>query len=100
MAPIDGGALLADLPTEELPARTARLILRPEGFYITSVPGDRGNVWLLPLDGRPARKVTQFVDQTIFDFALSPDGASLAVVRGSRLRDAQLIRGFDAGGKR
>jgi Tol biopolymer transport system component len=98
VAPIDGGALLADLPAE-IPARTARLALRAEGLYVNTMPGDRANVWLLPLDGGPARKVTSFADQTIFDFALSRDGASLAVVRGSRLRDAQLIRGFDGGGE-
>jgi Tol biopolymer transport system component len=95
---MDGGALVADLPTEELPARSARLVLRPEGFYVTSVPGDRANVWLLPLDGRPARKVTSFVDQTIVELAVSRDGSTIAVVRGPRLRDAQLFRGFASGG--
>jgi hypothetical protein len=58
------------------------------------MPGDRANVWLQPLDGRPARRVTDFQDGSIYGFALSPDGRSLAYSRGPRTRDALLVRGF------
>ena len=50
----------------------------------------------VPLDGRPAVRVTSFEDQLLFDFAVSRDGTTLALVRGPRLRDAQLITGFGA----
>jgi len=91
---IDGsGSLLADLPAEA-PSANSRLQLNGDGVYLNTVRGDRANVWLLPLDGRPARRVTAFDDQILFDFAVSPDGSMLALVRGSRLRDAQVITGF------
>jgi len=90
---IDGGPLLADLPADPPPAN-GRIALTSEGIYLNTVPGDRANVWLLPLDGRPAKRITSFEDQLLFDFAISHDGATLAIVRGPRLRDAQLITGF------
>jgi serine/threonine protein kinase len=91
---VDGGPLLADLPIEP-PAADSRLVLRDEGVYMNTVTGDRANVWLQPLDGKPAQRITSFDDELLFDFAISRDGSSLAVVRGPRLRDAQLITGFD-----
>ena len=85
---------LADLPAEPLSTTTSRIVLRDEGLYLNTVAGDRANVWLQPLDGKPARRITTFTDQLIFDFAISDDGESLLVARGPRLRDAQLITGF------
>ena len=92
---IDGGPLLADLPAEA-PGVNSRLVLTDDGVYLNTMPGDRANVWLRPLDGRPAVRVTSFEDQLLFDFAVSRDGTMLAFVRGPRLRDAQLITGFGA----
>jgi serine/threonine protein kinase len=89
----DGGPLLADVPADP-PPTSSRLRLRDEGVYLNAVPGDRANVWLQPLDGRPARRLTSFDDQIVFDFDVSPDGTTLAVVRGPRIRDAQMITGF------
>ena len=90
---VDGGPLLADIPAE-VPAANSRLLLTDDGLYLNTMPGDRANVWLQPLDGRPARRITSFEDQLLFDFAISRDGKTLAVARGPRLRDAQLITGF------
>ena len=90
----DGGPLIAELPVDP-PTANSRLVLTDEGVYLNTMPGDRANVWLQPLDGRPARRVTSFDDQIIFDFAVSRDQASLAVVRGPRIRDAQIITGFE-----
>lgn len=90
---VDGGPLLADLPAEPASTNT-RLWLRDDGVYANTLPGDRANVWFLPLDGGPPRRITSFEDQLIFDFAISPDGSTLAIARGPRLRDAQLITGF------
>ncbi len=97
--PIGGGAPLADLEADPSSANS-QLVLRDEGLYVNTVPGDRANVWLLPLDGRPARRITNFEDQMLFQFAISPDGKTLAVSRGPRTRDAQLLTGFAAGGAR
>ncbi len=91
----EGGPLLADLPAEAFPGSSSRIVLRGDGIYVNTVPGDRANVWFLPLDGKPGRKVTAFTDQLLFDFALSDDDEeTLLVARGPRLRDAQLITGF------
>jgi Tol biopolymer transport system component len=97
VSPIGGGPMLADLAAEA-PGANSRLVLTGDGIYLNTMPGDRANVWLQPLDGRPARRVTAFEDQILFDFAVSADGAMLAVVRGTRLRDAQVITGFEGGG--
>ncbi len=96
---VEGGPLLADLPAE-VPTANSRIALTDDGIYLNTMPGDRANVWLQPLDGRPARQVTSFEDQILFDFAVSRDGQTLAVARGPRLRDAQLITGFDASPKK
>jgi Tol biopolymer transport system component len=55
---------------------------------------DRGNLWLQPLDGAPSRKITNFDDDHLLRFDLSPDGKHLMVVRGVLSRDAVLIENF------
>ncbi|MCL4809880.1 MAG: hypothetical protein KJ062_19140, partial [Thermoanaerobaculia bacterium] len=90
---VEGGPLLLDLSVEP-PVAGSRLLLRDEGVYLNTVPNDRGNVWLLPSGGGAARKLTAWDDQMLFDFAISRDGSSLAVARGPRMRDAQVLTGF------
>jgi hypothetical protein len=92
---VEGGPLLLDVPIEPA-SPSSRLILRDEGVYLNTVPGDRSNVWLLPAGAGPARKLTAWDDQLLFDFAVSRDGSTLAAARGPRLRDAQRITGFDS----
>jgi Tol biopolymer transport system component len=55
---------------------------------------DRANVWLQPVAGGPARKVTRFSDQIVFDFDVSADGKRLFIARGQLSRDAMLVRHF------
>jgi WD40 repeat protein len=93
---IEGGPLLASLDVLP-PSATGRQVLGRDGIYFNTARGDRGNVWFLPLAGGPARNVTGYDDQNLmFEFALSRDGKMLAMARGPRLRDAQLITGFEA----
>ena len=40
------------------------------------------NVWLQPLDGSAGHAITDFKSEQIWSFSLSPDGKSLAVLRG------------------
>ena len=49
------------------------------------------NLWAQPLDGGPARRLTDFKSDTIYNFAWSPDGRHLAVTRGNDPSDAVLI---------
>jgi serine/threonine protein kinase/Tol biopolymer transport system component len=93
VVPRDGGEPIWSTPADP-PNATSRLILREDGLFLNTMPGDRTNVWLLPLDGSAPRRTTNFDEQNLFDFALSDDGRTLAVARGPRVRDAVLVKGF------
>jgi Tol biopolymer transport system component len=93
LAPAGGGSPETSLDAET-PNNLGKIVFTQEGLYLNTMPGDRANVWLQPLDGREARRVTDFEDLILADFALSPDGKSLAYSRGPRTRDAMLVRGF------
>jgi Tol biopolymer transport system component len=88
-----GGEPIWSAPAEP-PTNSSRLLLREDGLFVNTMPGDRGNVWQLPLDGSAPRKVTAFDEHLLFDFAISDDGHTLAAARGPLIRDALLIRGF------
>jgi len=49
------------------------------------------NIWSQPIDGGPAKQVTDFKDLLMTGFAWSQDGKQLACTRGSLLRDAILV---------
>jgi len=53
-----------------------------------------GNLWQQSLDGGEPQKLTNFTSDQIYDFGFSPDGKWLALVRGSRNKDAVLLKGF------
>ena len=65
-----------------------------EALIINTAPGDRGNLWRLPLDGSEPQRLTDFTDESLFWFEPSPDGETLVVSSGQLLRDAVLIRDF------
>jgi Tol biopolymer transport system component len=50
------------------------------------------NIWRQPLDGGPAKQVTEFKEMLMTGFAWSRDGKQLACTRGNLVRDAVLIR--------
>jgi serine/threonine protein kinase/Tol biopolymer transport system component len=59
-------------------------------FYSTT-NNNVTNIWSLPIDGGPAKQVTQFKDGLMNGFAWSWDGKNLVCTRGNQLRDAVLI---------
>jgi Tol biopolymer transport system component len=93
IAPAKGGPPLQTLEAHPPPQR-ARILFRDEGLYLNAMPDDVANIWVQPLDGRSPRRLTDFPDSLLHDFALSPDGKSLAWSRGPYTRDAILIQGF------
>jgi hypothetical protein len=50
------------------------------------------NLWLQPLDGGPGRELTNFTSLRIYSYQWSPDGKSLALVRGDTPSDLVLIQ--------
>jgi Tol biopolymer transport system component len=51
-----------------------------------------GNVWVQPLDGGSPRQLTDFRSGLLFDFAWSPDGRTLACLRGTQTSDVVLVK--------
>jgi Tol biopolymer transport system component len=50
------------------------------------------NLWSQPIRGGTATQITHFIDETISDFSLSPDGKRLLMSRGRDSSDVVLIR--------
>ena len=93
--PITGGPPTKTFPNAAAIAwATVRWTADGKAILHNAAPGDRTNIWLQPLDGSPARRVTHFVDQNIMGFDRSADGKRLIIARGVLLRDAMLMRNF------
>ena len=65
----------------------------PDGKALAFVRQVQGvsNIWTLPLDGLPAKQLTNFKSKTILDFQWSKDGKQLAVVRHDTTSDVILL---------
>lgn len=91
--------MTCDLPscttrrTVLLPPSTGPIRWSPDGGGIAYVAADsRTNVWIQPVDGKPARRLTRFTDRAIMDFAWSHDGKRLAMSRMSSTSDIVLFK--------
>ena len=58
----------------------------------TDARDNADNIWSLPLDGSPARQLTNFKSGLIFAFEMSRDGKQIALSRGSQVDDVILLR--------
>lgn len=67
-----------------------------DGKYLQYVMtrGGVSNVWQHPVGGGPARQLTHFSTEEIFDFSWSPDGSRLFLTRGSGSSDVVLLTGL------
>lgn len=65
----------------------------PDSRALTYIVTRQGvsNIWSKPIDGGPARQLTDFTADRIFRFAWSRDGKFLACERGMIINDAVLI---------
>ncbi len=84
------------MKTVDLPSSVGARIVRwtPDGrgvAYIDS-PAGVSNIWIHPLDGGKVQQLTDFQADQIHDFAWSPDGTQLALMRGVALSDLVDIR--------
>jgi serine/threonine protein kinase len=71
-----------------------KFLFSPDGKGIVYPVREKGvdNLWLLPLDGGPGRQLTNFGSLKIYSYQWSPDGKSLALVRGDSPSDLVLIQ--------
>lgn len=72
----------------------------PDGKAVVYAIRDNGvdNLWEQPLDGAPGRQITDFKTEQIRVWHFSPDGKSIAMIRGHLESDAVLLHD-NAGGK-
>ncbi len=93
--PFGGGPphKIFDAPSSSL-YRAVRWTPDGRGVAYPVTQGSVSNLWSQPLDGGPARKLTDFKDQIIFDFAWSRDGKQIALSRGVINSDVVLISNF------
>jgi Tol biopolymer transport system component/DNA-binding winged helix-turn-helix (wHTH) protein len=91
LIPFTGG----ELALVEGMAKPDFLLLRwsPDSRALTYIATRQGvsNIWSKPIDGGPARQLTNFTTDRIFRFAWSRDGKFLACERGMIINDAVLI---------
>ncbi len=95
--PFAGGdpVKVLDLPRQSFTS-DAGLRWTPDGRALTYIDTINGvsNIWSLPLDGGPAKQLTDFKTDQIFWFDFSRDGKQLALSRGTETSDVILIRDF------
>ncbi|HEX5736003.1 MAG TPA: winged helix-turn-helix domain-containing protein [Blastocatellia bacterium] len=65
----------------------------PDGKALAYIAneGEVSNIWAQPLDGSPAKKLTDFKTETVIAFAWSPDGKRLLVSRGAKTSDVVIL---------
>jgi Tol biopolymer transport system component len=66
----------------------------PDGKSVAYVIRENGvdNRWIQPLDGSAGHAATQFKSEQIWSFHSSPDGKSLAILRGHYDSDVVLLQ--------
>jgi serine/threonine protein kinase len=76
------------------PTITFPVTFAPDGKSVAYRVIDKGtdNIWMQPVDGSKGHPVTEFTTDHIRGFGWSPDGKTLAVVRGHLISDVVLLR--------
>lgn len=88
--PIEGGP---PIKTFDISPLQARFQWDPDGraFLYTVTRDGVTNIWRQPLDGGPAKQMTDFKSDQIFRFSWSSDGKQLVMARGAVSSDVVLI---------
>ena len=78
------------------PSAISHIAWTPDGtaLVVNAMPGDRANLWRLPLDGSKPARITNFEENTILSFAPLRGRNGWVVARGEFSRDAVVITGF------
>ena len=91
---LESGQIVKTFAPAEGGFSTHKIRWTPDGAalaYATETAELTANIWIQPLNGESPRRLTDFNAERIFDFAWSPDGKQLAVIRGSWNHEAVLI---------
>ena len=90
--PAHGGTPLYTFETD--PRLRSRIHFTPDGKGLAwpIFDGSAGNIWIQPLAGDAPKQFTQFSLEGIADFSFSPDGRTLALLRGHITKDVVLIK--------
>ena len=91
---LDGSAPLRTLRPMPTATGTGILTWAKDGSGIIASSNERFNLFFFPLDGGPAKRLTDLSDEMFLFGSLSPDGRNLIASRGRMLRDTFTIRGF------
>ena len=92
VVPLDGGRPSLSFPLSSTHCgRTVRWSPDGSGLAYIDCDGGVANIWLLPLDGSPPRKLTNFTSGHIATFDWSRDGSRLAWIRRTQVSDVVLI---------
>ncbi|HJR06330.1 MAG TPA: winged helix-turn-helix domain-containing protein [Pyrinomonadaceae bacterium] len=91
--PFDGGEPVKVFDKSPTTIVEAGIQWTTDGRALTFIDNRDGvsNIWLQPLDGSPAKQLTNFTSETIFRFAWSPDGRMFVAERGTEIGDIVLI---------
>jgi Tol biopolymer transport system component len=68
----------------------------PDGKSLAYIAYTRGvaNIYIQPIDGKPAHALTDFTSGDIYNFAFAADGSRLYLARGYAVTNAVLISNF------
>jgi Tol biopolymer transport system component len=97
IVPFDGGQPIKTLPAPASrgPDRGGfRWSADGKGIYYVDTRGNIPNVWIMPIDGGPAKPVTNFTSGFLYRYAFSRDDKQLALAQGTLTSDIVLIKDF------
>ena len=91
--PSEGGAPVRVLDYTPAPPPNQGLQWTPDDSSIIYQDGRQGgaNLWRLPLNGGPARQLTDFKSEQIWNFYFTRDGRQLVCARGTTTSDVVMI---------
>jgi Tol biopolymer transport system component len=94
IVPVSGGHPIKTLDVPHGVEFRSLIRWTPDGLSIAYIANRDGvsNIWVQPLEGQPARKLTNFTSDKILWFDWSPDGQQFGVTRGAVTSDVVMIK--------
>jgi serine/threonine protein kinase/Tol biopolymer transport system component len=96
LIPFEGGEPVKIFEYQAADAGTYPVRWTHDGHALTYIVNRGGvsNIWIQPIDGSPARQLTDFKSDRIFSFDWSRDGKWLVLARGPEQRDVVMMSDF------